>query len=394
MYLMVDVIVNHFVTPGPASMTKFSDFHPFNDRSFFHPFCDITDYEDQDIVERCWLGDSKVRLADVNTEDPRVISIYNSWITSLVSNYSVDGLRIDTVKHVPKSFFPAFTKAAGVFATGEILSGNFEYVCDYQNYLDSVINYPIYYPLTRAFLSDNGSISELVEMHQTLQRGCQDATLMLTMSGNHDTFRLAALIPSLLLRENVLSYALLADGIPVLYQGDEQNFAGHPDPDNREALWKSGYDNSAPLYQLARKLNKLRSWAGRNDTNYWTSRTTICWSDSHTMALRRGSGATQIVAILTNAGGNSTLAKVTVEGSGFVAGTVLMDIVACQEVAVGKDGALQVTLTDGHPKVLFAIEQLARSGICDPWINRTSTPKYPKLSLDQGTLGTLLDQPS
>lgn len=85
---MVDIVVNHFATPGPASTTQYSKFHPFSDRSFFHPFCEITNYDVQDMVERCWLGDSKVRLADVNTEDTRVISMYNTWITSLVSKYS------------------------------------------------------------------------------------------------------------------------------------------------------------------------------------------------------------------------------------------------------------------------------------------------------------------
>lgn len=82
---MVDIVVNHFVSPEPFS---YSNFHPFNDSSFFHPFCEVTNYDDQDMVERCWLGDVKVRLADVNTEDSRVVNIYNTWITSLVSKYS------------------------------------------------------------------------------------------------------------------------------------------------------------------------------------------------------------------------------------------------------------------------------------------------------------------
>jgi hypothetical protein len=56
----------------------------------------------------------------------------------------VDGLRIDTAKHVQKSFWPAFIKAAGVFATGEVLSDKPDYTCNYQRYLDSVINYPVY----------------------------------------------------------------------------------------------------------------------------------------------------------------------------------------------------------------------------------------------------------
>jgi alpha-amylase len=64
-------------------------------------------------------------------------------LTDLI-NTLVDGLRIDTTKHVRKSFWPGFSAAAGVFCTGEVLSSSPNYTCDYQNYLDSVLNYPMY----------------------------------------------------------------------------------------------------------------------------------------------------------------------------------------------------------------------------------------------------------
>ncbi|TLD34659.1 putative alpha-amylase a type-1 2 protein [Venturia nashicola] len=381
MYLMVDIVINHFVTPGPGSVTRYSQIQPFNHMSFFHPFCTVSDYDNQDMIERCWLGDSHVRLADVNTEDPRVIGTYNTWINSLISNYSIDGLRIDTAKHVQKTFWPAFVKAAGVFASGEILSRDFEYTCDYQNYFDSVINYPIWYPLINAFSSSNTSnISELAQMHRTLQTGCRDPTLLLTFLGNHDTTRFAATIPSLALRKNALAYAMLADGIPTLYQGDEQGFAGPTnDPDNREALWTSGFDKSAPLYQMIQKLNKLRAWAGQNDTDHWISRTTVFWTEDNYMAFRRGSSKSQIVSILTNNGGNSTTPEVKVERSGFAPGTILMDIVACKEVAVGQDGVLRVTMADGNPKVLFPVALLGSSGICASRSSQPLTPVFRKM---------------
>lgn len=41
------------------------------------------------------MGDEKVPLPDVNTEDPQVVSTYGSWIKNLVKEYSIDGLRID-----------------------------------------------------------------------------------------------------------------------------------------------------------------------------------------------------------------------------------------------------------------------------------------------------------
>jgi alpha-amylase len=59
--------------------------------------------------------------------------------------YSVDGVRIDTVKHVRKDFWPAFANAAGVFTLGEVLEGTTSYVAEYQQVLDSVLNYPAFY---------------------------------------------------------------------------------------------------------------------------------------------------------------------------------------------------------------------------------------------------------
>lgn len=66
----------------------------------------------------------------------------------MLSNFTltnpVDGLRIDTVKHVQKSFWPGYNDAAGVYSVGEVFDGDPAYTCDYQNYMDGVLNYPMY----------------------------------------------------------------------------------------------------------------------------------------------------------------------------------------------------------------------------------------------------------
>ena len=45
----------------------------------------------------CWLGDEKVPLPDLNTQDPQVQAGYEDWIQNLVQEYSIDGLRIDGI---------------------------------------------------------------------------------------------------------------------------------------------------------------------------------------------------------------------------------------------------------------------------------------------------------
>lgn len=111
-------------------------------------------------MEECWLGDTIVSLPDLDTESTDVQSIWYSWVNSLVSNYSrktpflqfkiksnisdlVDGLRVDTVKHVQKSFWPGYNKAAGVYCVGEVFDGDVTYTCPYQEVMDGVLDYPM-----------------------------------------------------------------------------------------------------------------------------------------------------------------------------------------------------------------------------------------------------------
>lgn len=218
-------------------------------------------------------------------------------------------------------------------------------------------------------------MSELIDMHNSMQNSWKDTTLLLAFASNHDTPRLAALSPSLALRKNALAYTILSDGIPTVYQGDEQGFFGSADPDNREAMWLSGFDRTASLYVMIQKLNKLRAWAGKNDPMYWTSQTSIFWSNSQTLAMRKGSDGRQIVTILTNRGDGIADETVEIINTGFAAGTVLMDAVACATAVVGRDGILRVEILGGNPKVFVPFNQFAHSLVCQPCGFGPETPR-------------------
>lgn len=138
MYLMVDVVVNHVAATSSSTFAPSDAYGPFASTADYHPFCWIEDYNNQTQVEQCWLGDSNVALPDLNTDSTTVQTYWNNWVQGLVANYSVDAIRIgmsaaagcvvangppDTVKHVQKSFFPSFIKAANVWNVGEILEG-------------------------------------------------------------------------------------------------------------------------------------------------------------------------------------------------------------------------------------------------------------------------------
>lgn len=62
-------------------------------------------------------------MPDLNTESPHVVRSLHAWIRTLVKTYQIDAIRVDTVKHVRKDFWPDFVREAGVAAIGEILHG-------------------------------------------------------------------------------------------------------------------------------------------------------------------------------------------------------------------------------------------------------------------------------
>lgn len=91
---------------------------------------------------------------------------------------SIDGLRIDTVKHVRKDFWPAFVASSGVYTVGEVLDGGVSYVAPYTDVMDGILDYVTYYQLTYAFQATNGSIADLVTAHDELKTGVNDTTLL------------------------------------------------------------------------------------------------------------------------------------------------------------------------------------------------------------------------
>lgn len=218
MYLMVDVVINNMaqaidgVMPGPEII--YSNLIPFNDERYYHPYCNITDYDNDDIAQECWLGVENVALPDLDTESAEVTEMIGTWITGLVANYSIDGLRIDAAKHVNNEYLPPFVEAAGVFTFGEIYSGVVDNVCNYQSegLIAAMPNFPVYFPLIRAFTA--GDMGGLSEMISDVGGSCTDTSVLGVFAENHDLPRFASLVSDLTLAKNAIAFTILSDGIP------------------------------------------------------------------------------------------------------------------------------------------------------------------------------------
>ncbi|KAL1962055.1 hypothetical protein VTN77DRAFT_641 [Rasamsonia byssochlamydoides] len=367
MYLMVDSVINNmaYMTNGsdPATSVNYSILTPFNQESEYHPYCVITDYENYPLAQRCWTGDNIVALPDLAQEKPQVASLLESWIQETLANYSIDGLRIDAAKHVYPDFLPQFFNASGsMFMTGEVFEQNADIICNYQkNYLPSVPNYPIYYAMIQAFTT--GNTSALSNEIQLMSNLCPDVTALSVFSENHDISRFASYTDDMSLAMNVMAFTLLFDGVPMIYQGQEQHFKGAATPDNREALWISNYNTNAPLYQLAGTLNKIRKQAGRVDPQYYDVVSYPIYTGSSELALRKGNEGRQVILVLSTNGANGGEYTLTLPVS-YEAGKEVTEIMTCTNYTVDQYGSLRLNMNKGQPRVLFPADQMGGSGLC------------------------------
>ncbi|KAI7319724.1 alpha-amylase, partial [Hortaea werneckii] len=374
MLVMVDVVVNHMACPGECD---YNTFYPFDSADHYHTFCPMTDAADAFVLQHCWLGDENVGLADLRTEDIWVRETFAEWISQLVSNYSIDGLRIDSAINVEPDFFQGFVDAAGIFATGEVMTGDERLACKWGESIGSILNYPVYYPLIRAFSSPQGDIASVVAKMNSVKETCVNTTSLATFSENHDVARFASLTSDRSLAENIIVFTVMADGIPIIFQGQEQRQNGSSKwTDNRAPLWEVGFDTSAPLYELIAVLNKSRKQLLTHSQDFSEHSSEVIFQDSHSFALRKGVPGSQVITILTNYGQDSGQTVIELANHGYLPGVELVELLTCTNLVVDDRGLLKVTLFAGRPGIIHSAAWLAGSGLCSGAEKRTE-PTHP-----------------
>ena len=205
-WVMVDVVANHV---GPVG-TDYSRITPFNRAEHYHDYCIINNYQDPWQAENCRLCD----LPDLKQENDWVTQKLVDWIADIVKKYNFDGIRIDTIMEVPKWFWDKFRAAAGVFQIGEAFDGRLDFVADYQNHLDSVFNYPLYYTIQDSFC---GSFRNLESYWFNSRKHFPAPEYMATFVENHDNPRFLNRCNDIGKFTNAVIFSLLWEGIPVFY---------------------------------------------------------------------------------------------------------------------------------------------------------------------------------
>jgi glycosidase len=215
--------------------------------------------------ESSTMGDF-VGLDDLMTESPRVvqgmIDIYADWI----DRFGVDGFRIDTARHVNPEFWAAFSpamleraKAKGIpnfHIFGEAAWSELEIgllqrhtVVDK---LPSVLDFA-FATAVQATVAEGKPTAALAKLFwgDAMYAGGEPAALQLpTFIGNHDQGRFAMFVTKAnpeaddaeLLARTRLGHEMLLTlrGVPTIYYGDEQGFAGKGnDQDSRQTMFAS-----------------------------------------------------------------------------------------------------------------------------------------------------------
>lgn len=168
--------------------------------------------------------------------------------------------------------------------------------------------------------------------------------------------------------QNIVTYILTHDGIPIIYYGQEQHLQGGTEPyTNRAALWEYSYDQDAVLYKLIAKMNLFRRHVSRNYAKYLTTESETINTDANTISFAKGGDdMPKVITVLNNKGADADDFSVKLcENHGYDKGAALFDVIACKDFTVGDDGCMEVWITDGMPVVLFKKDALEGSTLCD-----------------------------
>ena len=316
---------------------------------------------------------------DFAQERPEVAAYLSALEARAVTRYGVDGIRMDTAKHVPAtyfhdSFFPAVRGARpDLFAVAELFDEGSTQI--FPAYLDAGFDAAFHYPLYAAIADAIGKSGSTDRIAQAIAEGITrlgpDRALDLVLFvDNHDVPRFANLPGPGVAEDEIRKRLLLGldliftlPGIPQLYYGDELGMYGAGDPDNRRDLPAWAMDpagraqahpgsvvaGSAQVYTRVQRLSALRrtvpALAEGEYRELWRQNGA---ANPNVLAFSRGHGAGVRIVVVGNGAQHTGTVRIPVHD--LADGTVLVD-------ELGDGAPTQVTIAGGK----LAIDLPARS---------------------------------
>ncbi|WP_202409073.1 alpha-amylase family glycosyl hydrolase [Deinococcus xianganensis] len=365
---MMDMVVNH-AGYGARITTQ--------NPSWFHSNC-----TGDEIV--CPLAG----LPDFRQEDSAVATYLTNLSETWVTNYAVDAIRMDTVKHVPNTYWQnswvpgVLASRPNTFLLGEaFLSGS---AAQLKPFLDAGFDSTFNFPLRQALVDSvgrGGSLDRVAgSMQDTLGTLGLDRTLLqVNLLDNHDVPRFvnepgSAVAESEIRARagNAMGLLMTLPGIPQVYYGNELGMYGGNDPDNRrdmpswawtdtgrnatKANFVAGGGNPKVTYDLTKKLIGIR----KGNAALWKGNYAEMWRPNggqNVYAFYRGSGTNRVIVVVNTSGSAATV-NLDIQGNAGISatdksalsnGTVFNDLLAegAPASATVASGKLPVTIGAG-----------------------------------------------
>ena len=336
MWIMLDVVANHVgFVPGNFG---FQIINPFNKAEYYHDYCIISNSDFQNNqyrVQHCRLAN----LPDLNQDNSYVRSYLKNWIKNIVQKYKIDGVRIDTIPEVDKSFWAEYAKSAGVFTIGEAFDGRLGYVAQYQGPVNSMLNYPLYYTILDVFAYGK-SMYELRTSLQNIKNAFKDHMALGNFVDNHDNPRFLNRNGNYKRLMNALAFIIFGEGIPIVYYGTEQGFNQPNDPYNRMPLWTTKLNTKSYLYQVIKTMVYYRK-----KNQIWNYVATERYVDNNFYAFSRN----QVFVAMTNADIGQN--RHTVTYIPYKNGETVCNILYKTDCLTINNNRLDVVLNSGEVKI-------------------------------------------
>lgn len=342
--VMLDVVPNHTGDFQPGNGIAKA---PFDKADWYHHNGDITEADYSSNNQSKIENGDVAGLDDLNQDNPATANELKNWIKWLLNESGVDGLRVDTVKHVPKGFLKDFDQAANTFTIGEIFSSAPAYVGDYTRYLDAALDFPMYYTIKDVFGHDQ-SMKKIKERYSD-DRYYRDAQTNGVFIDNHDVKRFlndasgkpGANYDKWPQLKAALGFTLTSRGIPIIYQGTEQGFSGGDDPANREnVVFNANHD----LYQYIAKLNRVRNSHPALQNGSQKEK----WVDDSFYSFQRSKNGDEAIVLINNSWSSQT--RTIGNFDNLSNGTRLTNQLSNDSIQIN-NGSITVTLAPKEVKV-------------------------------------------
>ena len=328
-WVILDAVPNHM-----AGDLNIYTFIPFNESEHYHEECDVNDDSTQKEKEDCRIWG----MPDLNQENEYVEKTLLKWIKDMINEYDFDGIRYADVANVPKWFWKKFTEEANTYTLGIVSSDNATYISDYQNYMDGVGDYPLYYIIRESFST---SMKKLEEYHNNIHTEYLNPIYNGIWIGNHDNPRFLNGNKEKKLIRNAIIFTLFYEGVPIFYYGDEQYFDGGTNEENREVMFGL-HDTSSDAYQMIKIANDVRK-----SQKIYNEEMVQVYVDDNIYAFSRG----KVLIVVTNY--NNVMEKsITLEQ--FNDGEKLCNKLIENDCVIVTNKAIKFNL-EGEPKI-YVIE--------------------------------------